>query len=345
MDKVRFGKTGLMVSKIAFGAIPIQRLPFDDAVAVVRGAIGLGVNFIDTANGYSDSEEKIGAAIKGMPRDSLVIATKSRALDKKGFLAHVDLSLQRLGLDTIDIYQLHGVSSPEHADTVFGEDGAYQGLLEAIRAGKVRFPGFTSHSVRLAVEIMREGRFDSVQLPFNYVDTEALDAAIPLAQELDMGFIAMKPLGGGLLSDAGPAFRYPAQSGSIVPDPGIEKLSEIEEIVAYAKSQEPFSAEDAAAIEKVKQEMGERWCHRCEYCMPCPENVRISGILNIESFMKRMPYARAVGFAGRSMATAPACTGCKECMPKCPYKLNIPALIKEKQALWDKFLVEEAPKT
>jgi len=335
MDKVRFGRTGLMVSKIAFGAIPIQRLAFDDAVNVVRGAINLGINFIDTANGYSDSEEKIGAAIKGMPRDNLVIATKSRALDKKGFLEHIDLSLKRLGTDYIDIYQLHGVSSPEHADAVFGEDGAYQGLTEAIRAGKVRHPGFTSHSVRIAAGIMREGKFASVQLPFNFIDTEALDAAIPLARELDMGFIAMKPLGGGLLSDAGLAFRYLAQFDGIVPDPGIEKLSEIEEIVQIAAKGDPFSADDAAAVERVKADMGSRWCHRCEYCRPCPQNISVSLALCLDSFLKRMPLPGVVNMVGQAMEAARGCTGCRACVERCPYKLDVPALLREKLATWD----------
>jgi hypothetical protein len=336
MDKVRFGKTGLMASKIAFGAIPIQRLPFENAVNVVRGAIGLGVNFIDTANGYSDSEEKIGAAIKGMPRDALIIASKSRALDKQGFIDHIDLSLKRLGTDYIDIYQLHGVSTPEQESAVFGGGGAYEGLLEAIRAGKVRHAGFTSHSVRLAVEIMRKGYgFASVQLPFNFVDTEALDAAIPLARELGMGFIAMKPLGGGLLSDAGLAFRYLAQFDGIVPDPGIEGLHEIEEIVQIANANKPFTADDAAAVERTKAELGSIWCHRCEYCRPCPQNIGISLALCLDSFLKRMPLPGVVGMVGQTMEAAKHCTGCRACVARCPYNLDIPGLIQEKLKLWD----------
>ncbi|MCL2159939.1 MAG: aldo/keto reductase, partial [Oscillospiraceae bacterium] len=230
MEKVRFGKTELMVSKIAFGGIPIQRLNTAEAAKVVRGAIDLGVNFIDTANGYSDSEEKIGLAIKGVPRDSLVIASKSGARDKKTFLDHVDLSLKRLGTNYIDIYQLHGVSSKQTYDSAFGEGGAYEGLMEAVRAGKVRFPAFSSHNIPLSIEIMREGKFAAVQLPFNYIDDEAAKEAIPLAKELDMGFIAMKPFGGGLLGDARLSIGYLSQFEGIVPDPGIEKLSEIEEI-------------------------------------------------------------------------------------------------------------------
>ncbi len=142
MEKVRFGRTNLMVSRVAFGGIPIQRLSFNDAVEVVRGVINLGVNFLDTANGYTDSEEKIGEAVKAFSRESLIIASKSGARDKKTFLENLDLSLRRLDVDYIDLYQLHGVSSLGDFDKVFAEGGAVEGLMEAVKAGKVRFPLF-----------------------------------------------------------------------------------------------------------------------------------------------------------------------------------------------------------
>ena len=304
--------------------------------------INLGVNFLDTANGYSDSEEKIGLAIKDMPRDSLVIATKSGARDKKTFLEHVDLSLSRLGVDYIDIYQLHGISSIEAYNAACGENGAYEGLTEAIRAGKVRFPAFSSHNIPSAIQIMRGGKFAAVQLPFNYVDDEAAKEAIPLAKELDIGFIAMKPFGGGLLSDARLSVKYLSQFESIIPDPGIEKLSEMEEIVRIVEAGEKFTDADSLEIEKVKAELGSRWCHRCDYCQPCPQKIGLSMVLNVESFIKRMPYSRVTAMAGQGMKTAQSCTGCRACVGKCPYNLDIPELIKEKLNIWDKYISENS---
>jgi len=342
MEKIRFGKTGLMVSKIAFGGIPIERLNVQDAVDVVRGVLAFGVNFIDTANAYSDSEEKIGLAIKGLPRDSLVIASKSAARDKETFLVHLDLTLKRLGTDYVDLYQHHHVSTPGCYESIMGEGGAYEGMLEAVRAGKVRFPAFSSHSIPLAIRIMRDGKFDSVQLTFNYVDDEAAKEAIPLAKELDMGFIVMKPFGGGLLSDANLAIKFLAQFDGIVPIPGIEKLSEMEEIIRIIYSGEVLTKDDLAVIDKVKAELGDKWCHRCDYCQPCPQNIGISLALTVEGIIKRLPYERALTFVGHHMQRARECTGCRECMARCPYDLNVPELLKEKVPIWERYLSERS---
>ena len=340
MKKVRFGRTELMVSKVAFGGIPIERLSVSDAVDVVRHAIHLGINFIDTANGYTDSEEKIGQAIKIVPRESLVIASKSFARDKKTFLEHVDLSLKRLGTDYLDLYQHHAVSNQESYTAIMEEGGAYEGMLEAVRAGKVRFPAFTSHNVASAMKIMREEKFYSVQLPFNLIDCEAAAEAIPLAKELDMGFIAMKPFGGGLLDDAGLVMRYLTQFDNIVPDPGVEKLEELDEIARVLESGEKFTANDAEVVEKMKAEVGSGWCHRCDYCQPCPQGITISAALSIESQIKRMTLPRIIAMSEKSMDAARECTNCRQCVAKCPYDLDIPILLKAKLAVWDKLVAD-----
>jgi predicted aldo/keto reductase-like oxidoreductase len=339
MEKIRFGKTGLMVSRVGFGGIPIQRLSKTEAVSVVRGVIDLGVNFLDTANAYSDSEEKIGEAIKGIKRESLVIASKSTATDKKTFLEHLDLCLEHLGIDYLDLYQTHNMSSAETRNAIFAPGGAFEGLIEAVKTGKVRFPAFSSHNIPLAIEIMKTGKFAAVQLPFNFVDNTAREEAIPLAQKLDMGFIGMKPFGGGLLEDASIAIRYVLQFENVVPDPGIEKLIEMQEIVSIVNEKKPFSVEDEKIINKLKTELGASWCHRCDYCQPCPQGIGISSVLTVESLIKRMPFEQAFKMANNGMEKARTCLECGDCMKRCPYKLQIPSLLKNKIALWEKAIV------
>ena len=335
MEKIKFGKTDLMVSKIAFGGIPIMRLNKNDAAALVRESINLGVNFIDTAHVYTDSEEKIGQAIKGMKRSDLVIATKSPADDKKTFLEHVDLSLKRLGTDYIDIFQFHGISTQAKRGAVFAEGGAMEGMNEAVKAGKIRYAAFSSHSIPAAIDLMKTNLFASVQLPFNYIDSAAADEAIALAKELDIGFIAMKPMGGGLLDDAGLAFRYLLSFDSIVPDPGIEKIEEIKEIIAIAEKDEALSEKDKDEIEKQRKEFGSSWCHRCDYCQPCPQGIGISSALCVKSAFKRMPESRAHSFVGPAIEKAKTCTECRQCVSRCPYELDIPTLLKEQIKLYE----------
>ena len=335
MEKVRFGKTGLMVSKVAFGGIPIMRISRTEAANLVRESINMGINFIDTAHGYTDSEEKIGDAIRGMKRENLIIASKGPGNDKKSFGEQIDLSLKRLGTDYIDIYQFHGISSPEKRDAIFAPGGAMEALDDAVKAGKVRFPAFSSHSLPISIELMKTEKFFVVQLPFNYIDKAAPDEAIPLAKKLDMGFIAMKPMGGGLLDDADLAFRYLMSFDSIVPDPGIEKIEEIRQIIKAVEKNQGLSEEDKKEIERQRTEFGPSWCHRCDYCQPCPQDIRISAALSMKSAFKRMPAERARAFVGGAIEKARTCIECGECIKRCPYDLQIPSLLKEKIAYWD----------
>jgi predicted aldo/keto reductase-like oxidoreductase len=329
VKKVRFGKSGLMVTEVAFGGIPIMRLTKDEAVQVVRDIIDLGVNFIDTANAYADSEEKIGSAIKGMKREDLVLASKSTALDKKTFNEHLDNSLKQLGVDYLDLYQHHNISDAGQRDKIFAPGGAFEGMMEAVNDGRVHFPAFSSHNVPIAVELMKTEKFFSVQLPYNFIDSQCEQEAIPLARQLDMGFIAMKPMGGGMIGDARIAFRFLTQQNGIIPDPGIEKTAEMKEIIEIVNEKNPLSHADIAKIEEYRAELGATWCHRCDYCQPCPQKIKISAVLGARSIYKRMPKDRAKQMLGGAVAAAKTCIECGDCMTRCPYNLKIPELLKK----------------
>jgi predicted aldo/keto reductase-like oxidoreductase len=337
-ERVRFGRTGLAVSEVAFGGIPIQRLSRQDGIRLVADALDLGVNFIDTAHVYGHSEEVIGEAMRTVSRDSLVIATKSPAADRKGFLADLDESLRRLRTDFIDIFQFHGVSTREKMTAVMGPGGAMEGMEEGIRAGKIRFPGFSSHSLPVAAEMIRTGRFDAVQVPFNFVDNSAAEELIPLARRADMGIIAMKPLGGGLLDDARLCFRFLHQYPEVVPDPGIEALPQLVEIIGVMQTHGPLTTEETGQIDQYRERLGREWCHRCEYCQPCPQHIMISAVLTAKSFAVRMPLEKVKSFVEAPMTAAKSCEECRQCVDRCPYRLDIPVLMKKQRRIWDRYV-------
>ncbi len=338
LQRVRFGRTGLVVTKLAFGGIPIQRVSRRDAIRLVRDALELGINFIDTAHGYGHSEELFGEAIQTVRRDSVVIATKSPAADGKTLLSDLDESLRRLRTDHIDIFQLHNVASSKKMAAVMAPRGAFEGLKEGIRAGKIRFAAFSSHSLPIAAEMIRTGGFDAVQIPFNFLDCQAAEEVIPLAQQADMGVIAMKPLGGGLLEDARLCFRYLLQFPGVIPDPGIETLPQLCEILEVVESSGPLTAEEIERIEQHRIRLGKEWCHRCDYCQPCPQHIPISTVLIAKSFARRMPAEKAQSFVAEGFKAAENCQECRECVQRCPYHLEIPALLKRQRDLWDVFL-------
>ncbi len=337
MEKIKFGNTGLYISKVAMGGIPIMRLDMDEAVRVIREVISMGINLIDTANGYGDSEEKIGKAIKEYSREDIVLSSKSGARDKKTFTEHIDLSLKRLNTDYIDIYHLHNISTKKDLERVMSDDGAYRALNDAARKGKIRHHAFSSHNIDIAEEILNTKKFQVMQIPLNFIESEA-ESLIPIARELDIGFIAMKPMGGGLLDDALLAFKYLCQFDGVVPDPGIEKTVEMRQIVEIVENSYSLTVEDKKKINNLKKEMGSSWCHRCGYCQPCPQEIPISSVFETESMIKRINHEMIIDWCGSNIDKARECIECRDCVERCPYDLDIPKLLKDNIKLWEEYL-------
>jgi len=255
MEKVRLGRTGLMVSRIGFGGIPIQRASEDDAVATVRRCLDLGINFIDTANAYTTSEARIGKAISGR-REDLVLATKTGLRDSKGVKEHLKLSLEHLGVESIDLYQLHQVGDSKNMDMVLAPNGTVEVLEEAKAAGKIKHIGVSSHSLDTALELVKTGRFETIQFPFNFITNEAAEKLLPLAKEHDVGFIGMKPLAGGMLDNVTVAFKYLMQFPYVVPIPGVEEIREIEEIVGIIEGPREMTDAELREMQRLRDELG-----------------------------------------------------------------------------------------
>ena len=327
METIRLGKTNMIISRLGFGGIPIQRVTEDEAIAVVRKCLERGITFLDTANAYTTSEERIGKAI-ARQRDRLTIATKTGARDRAGAEKHLKLSLQHLQTKYIDLYQFHGVNDLKSLDMVLSLDGPMTMAKEAKRAGTIRHIGITSHQMDVAKKAIQSDLFETIMFPFNFITHEASDQLLPLARKHNVGFIAMKPLAGGMLSNITIAFKYLLQFPDIVAIPGIEKVPEIEEIVQVFKGSREITQTEQLEMQRLRKELGTKFCHRCDYCQPCNNEIQISNVLTINSFAKRLPADRLFsGWLVGAMEKASNCTECGECEERCPYHLPIREMI------------------
>jgi predicted aldo/keto reductase-like oxidoreductase len=338
MQKIRLGKTDLMVTRLGFGGIPIQRLSEGDAVAVVRRCFDLGINYYDTANGYSTSEERIGKAVKGH-RHEVFIATKTFPGTPEIIEQNLDLSLKRLGTDYIDVYQFHGVNDmPTLQKILDPENGLYKIFEKAKKAGKIRHIGITSHQMDAAKAQVKSGKFETIMFPFNFITNEPAKELLPLCRKNDIGFIVMKPLAGGMLDNATIAFKYLLQFPDIVAIPGIEKIHEIEEIFKIYQKSTKITSTERKKMQQMTEELGTRFCRRCDYCQPCAQQIPISMLMTFPTFVKRLPpdwYLKSP-FIPDGMAKAANCTECGECESRCPFKLPIREMIKESYNLFER---------
>jgi uncharacterized protein len=328
---VRLGKTGLYVTQLGFGGIPIQRLTQDEAVAVVKKCLELGIRFFDTANSYSTSEERIGLALAGQ-REKVFIATKTAPVSREKIRENLKLSLKRLNTDYIDLYQFHGVNNFKTLDDILAPDGLLSVMEEARKSGIIRHIGITSHQIDVAKKAVQSGMFETVMFPFNFVTTEAADILFPECRKNDVGFIAMKPLAGGMVDNASVCFQYLLQFPDIVFIPGIEKIAEIEEIHRLVSRPAKMTQSGRRQAEQIKSELGPLFCHRCDYCQPCTAGIPISMVMSARSFHKRLPPERFFeGMVPSGMAKAAGCTQCGKCEERCPYHLPIRQTISEQR--------------
>jgi predicted aldo/keto reductase-like oxidoreductase len=330
------------------GGIPLTRPTEAEAIRLVHRALDLGVSFFDTARGYGISEERFGKALAEVAdrRGSIVIATKGGG-DKAGAQRSIEESLRQLQIEAIDLWQFHGVNTFASLDSILGPGGGMEGARDALQAGKIRHIGFSSHSLKVALKGVASGHFETVQFPFNFISNEATDALIPLAQEYDLGFVAMKPFAGGRIQSANMAIKYLMQFDSVVPDPGIETIDEIEEIVAIVNSGSwELTAREQRELEEIRARVGTRFCRQCEYCMPCPEGVHICGALYLEILWDLWPpelyFARHSigGYVRNAVASAEKCVQCGECEAKCPYQLPIRDMIAENVTFHERMVAE-----
>ena len=324
MRLVELGKTGLEVSEVGFGGIPIQRLGHEEAVRVVKACLDHGVNLIDTAQSYTTSEERIGEAIRGR-REQVVLATKTMAQTGAEVETHLELSLRRLGVDYIDLYQFHHVSSAGQWQNVSAPGGPLDTVREAQCKGLVRHIGVTCHQSEIAQELVRSGHFETIMFPFNFIACEPGLEVLRACRSEGVAFLAMKPLAGGVLESASLAFQYLREFADVVPVVGIQHPEEIAEIAELYDTPPILSEADRAEMERIRAEIGTSVCRRCDYCQPCPAAISISTVMHFPTLFRKLPPERllARGGEGRHVEAIAACQGCGVCETRCPYRLPI----------------------
>lgn len=334
MDQFRLGRTNLMVSRSGFGALPIQRITIQDAGRLLRKAYDRGINFFDTARAYTDSEEKIGAALAGV-RERIIIATKTGAEDRKTFFEDLERSLSNLKTDYIDIYQLHNPKSlPDPDDS----NGLYQALLEAKEKGMIRFIGITNHRLDLAITAADSGLYDTVQYPLSLLSSEKDLGLIDICEQKDIGLIAMKALSGGLIDNGKAAFAFLRQYQNVLPIWGVQKESELDEFLAC--EQNPPVLDDAmqGIINKFRAELSGDFCRGCGYCLPCPAEILIPMAARMALFLKRAVYQNYLTDEWRKkMELIEDCIDCGHCRNNCPYELDTPNLLKRNLLAYREF--------
>lgn len=323
------GRTGLKVSAIGFGGIPIQRVSMDESARVIHHAQDIGINYIDTARGYTVSEEYIGNALKGR-RDKWYIATKSMARTKEAMLKDIDISLKNLQTDYIDLYQIHNIKEMDSYDLVTGENGALEALIKAKNAGKIGHIGVTFHSLDVLKHAIESSLFETVMYPYNIIETQAQDA-FKRAGELGIGVIAMKPMAGGALNNGTLAMRFIAGNNDIsIAIPGMADIKEVDENVKAIENFKSLSDEEKKQCKDISEKMGQSFCRRCGYCAPCTKGIDIPFSFILRSYYENYDLKDWAVERYKSMkAHAEDCIECGACEKRCPYNLPIRDMLKE----------------
>lgn len=338
MQTVTLGKTGITVNKNGFGALPIQRISMEEAVKLARKAYEAGITFFDTARWYSDSEVKLGEAFDGM-REKVYIATKTGATTADAFWKDLETSLKNLRTDYIDIYQFH---NPAFCPKPGDESGLYDAALEAKRQGKIRHIGITNHRLSVAHEAIDSGLYETLQFPFCYLSTEKELELVKKCKDANIGFIAMKALSGGLITNSKAAYAFIAQYDNVIPIWGVQRESELDEFLSYIDNPPVMTDEIKSIIDKDRNELLGEFCRGCGYCMPCPVGIEINNAARMSLMLRRAPSAGWLSDEWqKKMKLIEDCLHCGKCKGKCPYGLDTPTLLEKNYEDYKKVLSGE----
>ncbi len=326
MVNVRLGSTGIIVNKNGFGALPIQRVSMEEAIRLLHRAFAGGIRFYDTARLYTDSEEKLGQAFPDR-RSRIFLASKTGAVTAEGFWKDLETTLKNLKTDYLDIYQFH---NPAFCPKPGDESGLYDAALEARKKGMILHIGITNHRLNVAQEAIDSGLYETLQFPFCYLSGEPELKLLEGCKKQDMGFLSMKALSGGLITNAAAAFAFQAQFPETLPLWGIQREEELEQFLSFVDNPPSMNEELSAVIEKDRKELLGEFCRGCGYCMPCPAGIEINNCARMSLLLRRAPSAGYLTPQWQEkMQKIENCKHCDSCKKKCPYGLDTPKLLKK----------------
>lgn len=322
MEYTVLGKTGLKISRLGFGGIPIQRIDAEGTAELIDRMVEEGINYIDTARAYTVSEEYLGKALKGR-REKFVLATKCRAESKAQFAAGIETSLQMLQTDYIDLYQFHNPSMADF-EALIAPGGALEAMQEAKAAGKIGHIGLTTHSIEVFRRAVEQDWVETIMFPYNIVENQG-EELIRVCQEKNIGFIDMKPLAGGAIEDTALALRYIISNPAVtVIIPGMAAISELESNIQACSDTTSLTEEEKKRCQEVRELLGNDFCRRCNYCAPCTVGISIPNVFLFAGYLERYGLADWAKDRYSTLAVkADACVECGECEPRCPYHLPI----------------------
>lgn len=338
MKTITLGSTGITAIQNGFGALPIQRDDMDTSIKILRKAYEGGITFFDTARAYSDSEEKIGRALSDV-RTKLYIATKTTAKNTEEMKEQLETSLKLLQTDYIDIYQFHCADRCIRPED---RSGMYELMEEFKRQGMIKHIGITAHKLGVAEESVASGLYETLQYPFSYLSGEKELALVNQCREHNMGFIAMKALAGGIITDSRMAYAFIGQYDNVMPIWGVQREHELDEWLSYIDDTPVMNDALAAGIEADRKELSRNFCRGCGYCMPCPMGIQINQCARMSLMLRRAPSKNWLSETWQNnMKQIENCINCGQCKSKCPYELNTPELLKANYEDYKRVLSKE----
>jgi predicted aldo/keto reductase-like oxidoreductase len=339
MDLTRLGRTELQVSRIGFGALQIAtKMEYQEAARLLNAALDSGINILDTARGYQDSEERIGRALSRR-REEFALVTKSGGQTRRAFWEALEDSLRRLRTECIDVYLFHGAEKGSE-EYVFRGEATIECMREARDQGKVRFIGFSSHSLDATLDHARSGAFDVLMYPISYVGDEAVErGVVGEAGQADVGFLGMKPFGGGRLGHARHCLGYVFQFPTVVPMIGFETEAELREAVQLAEHGVELTDADRKEMAAIKADLGPTFCRGCDYCHGCPQEIPVLSVMFFDVYRKQSGDAWVTTDEYRQNIEAVSrCAECRQCVERCPFGLDIPVIMRDIVARYNELI-------